>query len=430
MALLERVSARESATEASLSFLDHVFGYALTDDFRVRLWNGTIWGKSRNPRFTLVLNHPGALRAMFLAPSLLTLGEAFIFRDFDIEGDIEAVFYLADRLFARKRSVGETLRLRALLTKLPSERRPRAVPRYGRLRGTQHSRERDQQAVRYHYELPPEFYRLFLDELTVYSCAYFTSPEDDLETAQRNKLDYICRKLRLQKGDRFLDIGCGWGALIVWAAQKYAAQCLGVTLSPAQAEVATQRIRDVGVGERCRVELCDYRDISNSAQFDKIASVGMIEHVGEAQFPEYFNCAYRLLRPGGVFLNHGIAQCATYKRPGPSFINKYVFPDGDMPPISTALRAAECSKFEVRDVEDLREHYALTLHHWVKRLESQAAAAQQITDDTTYRIWRLYMAGSAHWFRTGKLNLYQTVLSKTEEGVAGLPLTRSDWYRA
>ncbi len=428
MALLERVSARESAVERSLSFLEYVFGYEQTDDFRVRLWNGALWGKSRQPRFTLVLNHPGALRAMFLAPSLLSLGEAFIFRDFDIEGDIEAIFYLADRLFTRERSVSETLRLRALLAKLPSEARPRAVPRYGRLRGAQHSRERDQQAVRYHYELPPEFYRLFLDEQMVYSCAYFASPADDLETAQRNKLDYICRKMRLQTGERFLDIGCGWGALIVWAAQKYGARCLGITLSPTQAEVANQRIREAGVTDRCRVEVCDYRDISNSAQFDKIASVGMIEHVGEAQFPEYFSCAYRLLRPGGVFLNHGIAQCATYKRPGPSFINKYVFPDGDMPPISTALRAAEYSNFEVRDVEDLREHYALTLHHWVQRLESHAATAQQITDDTTYRIWRLYMAGSAHWFRTGKLNLYQTLLSKPEQGVSGLPLTRSDWY--
>jgi cyclopropane-fatty-acyl-phospholipid synthase len=376
-----------------------------------------------------VLNHPGALRAMFSAPNYLTVGEAFIFRDFDIEGDIESVFHLADHLFGRERSVGETLRLRTSLAKLPSEARPRAVPRYGRLRGAQHSRERDQQAVRYHYELPPDFYRVFLDSQMVYSCAYFYSAEDDLETAQRNKLDYICRKLRLRPGERFLDIGCGWGALILWAAQNYGARCLGVTLSPTQAEVANQRIRDAGISDRCQVEVCDYRDISSSAQFDKIASVGMIEHVGEVQFAEYFSCAYRLLRPGGVFLNHGIAQRATYRRPGPSFINKYVFPDGDLPPISTALRAAEQCNFEVRDVENLREHYALTLHHWVKRLESQSSVAQRITDDVTYRIWRLYIAGSAHWFRTGKLNLFQSLLSKSEQGVSGMALTRKDWYQ-
>jgi cyclopropane-fatty-acyl-phospholipid synthase len=429
MALLERVSARESAVEHSISFLHHLFGYVQNDNFDVRLWNGTVWGKSGNPRFTLVLNHPGALRAMFTSPSYLSVGEAFIFRDFDIEGDIEAVFYLADRLFERERSVGETLRLRTSLAKLPPEARPRAVPRYGRLRGSQHSRERDQQAVRYHYELPPDFYRLFLDPQMVYSCAYFCSAEDDLETAQRNKLDYICRKLRLQPGERFLDIGCGWGALILWAAEKYGARCLGITLSPSQAEVANQRIRDAGLADRCKVEVCDYRDISIRAQFDKIGSVGMVEHVGETQFPEYFSCAYRLLRPGGVFLNHGISQCATYRRPGPSFINKYVFPDGDLPPISSALRAAEQCKFEIRDVENLREHYALTLHHWVLRLESQAASAQRITDDVTYRIWRLYMAGSAHWFRTGKLNLYQCLLSKPQQGVSGLPLTRKDWYQ-
>ncbi|HLH09710.1 MAG TPA: cyclopropane-fatty-acyl-phospholipid synthase family protein [Terriglobales bacterium] len=429
MALREKTWHRQDALHQSISFLDLLFGYDSTDNYQVRLWDGTVWGKAREPQFTLVLNHPGALRSMFLSPSQLTLGEAFIFRDFDVEGDIEAAFWLADRLLNTQRGLAESLRLRAILAKLPSELRPRAVPRYGQLRGSQHSRERDRQAVRYHYDLPPEFFSLFLDTRMVYSCAYFVSPDIELEIAQQSKLDYICRKLRLRPGERFLDIGCGWGALIVWAAEHYGVRSLGITLSPTQAQVANDRIRAARLSDRCQVMICDYRELSPATEFDKIASVGMVEHVGEAHLPEYFSSAYRLLRPGGVFLNHGIARAATYHREGPSFIDKYVFPDGDLPPINVMLRAAEDNRFEVRDVENLRDHYALTLHNWVKRLEQNAADAVRITDDVTYRIWRLYMAGSAHWFRSGKLNIFQSLLLKAEDGESHLPLTRKDWYQ-
>jgi cyclopropane-fatty-acyl-phospholipid synthase len=206
-------------------------------------------------------------------------------------------------------------------------------------------------------------------------------------------------------------------------------EAVGITVSVPQAEVARQRLRESGLGDRCRVEVSDYRDLEHGQPYDKIVSVGMFEHVGEALLPEYFSRAYELLRPGGVFLNHGIAHSATYRRQGPSFSDRYTFPDSELVPINTTLRAAELSGFEVRDVESLREHYALTLHNWVQRLEAHAEEARRIADDTIYRIWRLYMAGAAHRFRAGRLNVYQTLLVKPRHGHSDLPLMRDDWYR-
>jgi cyclopropane-fatty-acyl-phospholipid synthase len=399
------------------------------NDFQVRLWDGSTWGLDTQPRFTLVLKNPGALHTMCLSPNELTLGEAYIHDEFDIEGDIEAAFDLADYLLGQERSPGESLSIAEWLQKLPAKGRPRTGPRHARLRGSVHSPDRDRRAVRYHYDLPAEFYALWLDRRMVYSCAYFATPSEDLDTAQQRKLDFICRKLRLRRGDRLLDIGCGWGGLVMHAAAHYGVQAVGITLSVPQAELARQRLRESKLNDQCRVEVADYRDIDHSQQYDKIVSVGMFEHVGEALLPEYFHRAWGLLRPGGVFLNHGIAQSATFRRRGPSFMDHYVFPDCELVPISVSLRAAELSGFEVRDVESLREHYALTLQHWLRRLEAHAEQARHITDDATYRTWRLYMAGAAHGFRSGRLNVYQTLLAKPLHGESGLPLTREDWYR-
>jgi cyclopropane-fatty-acyl-phospholipid synthase len=334
-------------------------------NFQVRLWDGRTWGLDQHPRFTLVLKHPGALRDMFFLPSELTLGEAYIFDDFDIEGDIEAALNLADYLLEQsdRRGVLQNLHLPTLLQNLAGNRQTNRAHRAATLHGSVHSKKRDCQAVRYHYDLPPEFFALWLDPRMLYSSAYFApGAETDLATAQCRKLDYVCRKLRLRRGDRLLDIGCGWGGLLIHAAAHYGAQVLGITLSLRQAEVARQRIRDSGLTDRCRVEVCDYRDLELDQQVDKIVSVGMFEHVGEEQLPEYFSRAWQLLRPGGAFVNTGIAASATYHRQGPSFIDRYVFPDGELVPINTSIGAAERSGFEVRDVESLREHYALKKH--------------------------------------------------------------------
>lgn len=429
MAALAKSLFGETAFMASAEFLETLLANYPNRDFQVRLWDGNAWGAVAQPLFTLVLKHPGALRAMFSRPSELTLGEAYIYNDFDIEGDIEAAFEFADYLLEQERSLGKSLDLAKRLQKLPGNNGTRKNRRSANFSGSVHSRDRDRQAISYHYDLPVDFYALWLDRRMVYSCAYFATPEEDLDSAQERKLDYTCRKLRLRPGERLLDVGCGWGGLIMHAAAHYGVEAVGITLSVPQAELARRRLREAGLNDRCRVEVCDYRDIEHGQPYDKIVSVGMFEHVGEALLPEYFSRAYQLLRPGGTFLNHGISYSATYHRHGPSFSDRYVFPDSDLVPINTTLRAAELSGFEVRDVESLREHYALTLHNWVRRLEAHAEEARRVTDDTTYRIWRLYMAGAAHRMRKNRLNIYQTLLAKPMNGRSGLPLTREEWYR-
>lgn len=431
MGLTTNSSLNQTLVQINPHLLENLLADYPKRNFQIRLWDGSTWRREQQPRFTLVLKHPGALRRMFLSPSELTLGESYVFDDFDIEGDIEAVFDLADYLCTQGRDgLTQSLRLLSLLRKLPASQRIGTGRQPAKLRGPVHSNDRDRQAISYHYDLPAEFFALWLDHRMLYSSAYFATGKDaDLDTAQRCKLDYICRKLQLRRGDHLLDIGCGWGGLLIHAADHYGAHAVGITLSVPQAEVARQRIRDSGLNNRCRVEVCDYRDLEVDKYFDKIASIGMFEHVGEEQLPEYFSRAWQLLRPGGALLNSGIAAPAAGHRQGPSFIDRYVFPDGELVPLNASLGAAERCGFEVRDVESLREHYALTLHHWVRRLEAHAEEVRGITDETTYRTWRLYMAASAHGFRSNRLNLYHMLLAKPLHGESGMPLTRADWYR-
>jgi cyclopropane-fatty-acyl-phospholipid synthase len=417
-------------TDGPSFFQDLMFGRQ-TPAFTVRFWDGTTWNASpdADARFTIVVSHPAALRRMFRSPNQLTLGEAYIYGDFDIEGDIVEAFTLAELLCGLHWKAGDKLRYGKYLSTLPSTRRSPFQRQKARFAGTRHSRKRDRQAVCYHYNVSNDFYRLWLDERMVYSCAYFASPDESLDVAQLRKLDYICRKLRLKQGEHLLDIGCGWGGLILHAARNYGVEALGITLSRPQADLANERIREAGLADRCRVEVRDYREADSPNGFDKLVSIGMFEHVGEKKLDEYFSRAWRLLRPGGVFLNHGIADSLSIPAlKGPSFIDRYVFPDGELLPVCDTLHAAEANGFEVRDLESLREHYALTLKQWVERLERRRDEACRLTDDMTYRIWRLYMAGSAHGFEIGRLNLYQALLSKPDRGKSGLPLTRSDWY--
>ena len=416
------------------TFLENLLADYHPRNFAVRFWDGSEWpAETPTPAFTLVLKHPGALRRMFQDTSSdLALGEAYIYDDFDIEGDIEATFPVAEYLMNRDWSLSAKLRLGWELLHLPGPRRNNGNGRGpARLRGRRHSIERDKQAVTYHYNVSNDFYALWLDRNMVYSCAYFESPDEDLDTAQERKLDYICRKLRLRPGERLLDIGCGWGGLVIHAAKHYGVEAVGITLSEPQAEWANRRIREEGLEGRARVEVLDYREMTEWEGFDKLVSVGMFEHVGEALLPTYFEQAFKLLKPGGVFLNHGIARDFHNVPSGkPSFTDRYVFPDGELVPISTTLHHAEAVGFEVRDVESLREHYALTLRHWVRRLEAHHDEAVNLVGETTYRVWRLFMSGSAYGFDTGRQSVYQTLLVKRDaNGRSGLPLTRKDWYR-
>ncbi|MCX7028789.1 MAG: cyclopropane-fatty-acyl-phospholipid synthase [Spirochaetes bacterium] len=421
-----------NAARITLKLLDELIGREPGLRVGVRLWDGTRWPDDRARPATLVLRHPGALRAMFRAGSELALSEAYLYDDFDVEGDIESIFDLADSL--AKRTAGGSRKLAAFsdLGRLPKNgRRPRTGSRGpARLEGRLHSVERDRQAVRYHYDVSNEFYRIFLDSRIVYSCGYFPDAGTDLESAELGKLDLICRKLRLKPGQRLLDIGCGWGGLVMHAARAYGVDATGITLSLQQWDLANERIEAAGLAKTCRVLPLDYREVAEDRPWDALVSVGMFEHVGGGMLGTYFRKAARLLTRGGVFLNHGIASRVTdpFDR-GPNFSNLYVFPDGETLPVHVTLRAAEEAGFEVRDVESLREHYALTLRHWVRRLEAGHAEALRHVDEPTYRVWRLYLSGSAHGFTTGRLNVYQALLALPDtRGASGLPLTREDWY--
>jgi cyclopropane-fatty-acyl-phospholipid synthase len=401
-------------------------------DFKIRLWNGSeLPAETSSPRFTLVLKRPDALRSMLRNTTTdLFIAEAYIWGKLDVEGDLEAAMPMAQHLMSRQWDASTVARIGWQLVRIPRGLHRSNGRQPARLHGECHSIERDWQAVTYHYNVSNDFYALWLDQRMVYSCAYFETADQDLDTAQERKLDYLCRKLRLVAGERLLDIGCGWGGLVIHAAQRYGVHALGITLSQNQAMLANERIARAGLQNHCRVEVRDYRDLSEISGFDKIVSVGMFEHVGERRLPLYFRHAWQLLRPGGVFLNHGIALRGTERRPaGPTFIGRYVFPDSELVPVNVALRYAEQASFEVRDVESLREHYALTLRRWARRLELYQDQALQVVDKPTFRVWQLFLHGSAYFFDSGLLNLYQALLLKPDKGRSGLPLTRNDWYR-
>lgn len=372
---------------------------------RVRTWTGEEWGPDDAPA-TLILRHPGAFGALLLPPSDITAGEAYVFDDIEIEGDIISLMRFGSGLL----EAGPLTRLRILrlARSLPRERRRHETlrPRFG---GRLHSIRRDWAAVSHHYDTGNEFFSLFLDPLMVYSCAHFLTPDEPLETAQRRKLDLVCRKLQLRPGDRFLDVGCGWGALVIHAAIQYGVEATGVTVSGEQADEARKRAAEAGVTDRVRIIHDDYRHLSG--RFDAVASVGMVEHVGLARLPQYFRHLRSLLAPGGVLLNHAIFTRSRKPARGTSFVRAYVFPDGQLHKVEDAIAAAEDAGFELRDVEMLRQSYAVTLRNWVKNLEANADAARRLAGDRTYRIWRLYMAGSSVAFEQGAITVGQLLLS-------------------
>jgi cyclopropane-fatty-acyl-phospholipid synthase len=408
--------------------------------FGLRLWNGTELPSGPGAAFGLVLNHPGALRSMFKPPIELSLGEAFIWGDFDIEGDIFSAFPLLDEIARGGLSAGNLAVVGLEMLMLPAAHRAREAGR-GPLeaQGRVHSKERDRQVIQYHYDVGNDFYSLWLDRNLQYSCGYFPTGREELDTAQELKMEHICRKLRLKAGERVLDIGCGWGGLARYAAMKHEVQVLGVTLSPMQKEYADKHVLQQELGGRARVELMDYRDLGDES-FDKIVSVGMFEHVGRSNLPEYFAQAFRLLKPGGLFLNHGISRRVAADPRAQGFVQKqiigsgtfsqrYIFPDGELEPVSEVNLMAEQAGFEVRDVENLREHYALTLRNWVRRLAEHREQAVKAAGEVTYRTWRLYLSGSAYGFESGSINVNQTLLAKmTAQGQSNVPMSRADLY--
>ena len=419
--------------------VDRVFG-GYTGSLGVRLWDGIPFSLGHDSHAaTLVIKNVKLFRKLIWRPDPLRLVEAYFFGEFDIEGDLYAFLKQSVHLQSLRFSMHDRISMlfSALFPKSTSAFVPQnnATIRYtkpvvARLK-REHSKTFNRQSIAFHYDVSNEFYRLWLDEERVYSCAYFTNTDESLEQAQRNKLDHICRKLRLKTGERLLDIGCGWGALICWAAQHYGVYAHGITLSRQQYEYTQAKIRDLGLEKQVTVELRDYRDLPSDAAYDKVSSIGMFEHVGLKNLPTYTAIVQRVLKRGGLFLNHGITdnENGKQKSVGTEFIKRYVFPDGELDSLSNVQRVMEQTNFEICDVEALRCHYALTLRHWVNRLEAQHTEALTHVSEATYRVWRLYMAGCALQFERGAIGVYQILAVNGREGCADLPLTRHDLYQ-
>ena len=407
----------------------------------LRLWEGTtlVLGNAEiddaQPKFTLVCRSPSVIRSMVLGRDPLRLPEAYFRGDIDIEGDFFAALSLKDHLSAIRMSTLERLgilfsaaRLRTACFESEGATTGSLLKRH---RVKAHSKVENQDAIAFHYDVSNAFYALWLDQSMVYSCAYFDRPTNELHDAQYAKLGHICRKLLLQPGDRLLDIGCGWGALIIHAAKHFGVHAHGITLSQRQLTLARKHIMQAGLQHRVSVELRDYRDLAGESVYDKVSSVGMFEHVGLKNLPLYFATVNRLLKPAGLFLNHGITHDVEgwHKTSSTEFINRYVFPDGQLDTVSNILRRMESAKFEIADVEGLRPHYALTLRHWVARLERHHAEALHYVSESTWRIWRLYMAASALEFEAGEIGVYQILACKRARGsLSSMPMTRQHLY--
>ncbi|MFZ6003713.1 MAG: class I SAM-dependent methyltransferase [Actinomycetota bacterium] len=424
-AVIEPAGSQET-TGAVAELVRHLLG--ADPRVTVMLWDGTVVS-GRDPVGTLQVRSPDVLRRVIWAPGELGLARAFVSGELDVEGDvIEVLAALRDSA----RGIGPG----ALPTALRAARavgalgRPLAPPaEEARVRGRRHSKRRDEQAVRHHYDVGNEFYELVLGDTMTYSCAYFDQPDRSLSEAQTAKHELICRKLGLHElqGARLLDVGCGWGSMAIHAARRHGASVVGITISPEQAKRARERAAAAGVDDQVEIRLQDYRDLSGE-EFDAISSIGMFEHVGRRRTAEYFETLRTLLRPRGRLLNHAISSTDGSRLSGRSFTGRYVFPDGELLDVGDVVLAMQDAGFEVRDVEGLREHYALTLRAWVANLEAGWDRAVELVGEPRARVWRLYMAGSALGFEDGGLGLHQVLgVLRSDDGASGMPSTRAGW---
>jgi cyclopropane-fatty-acyl-phospholipid synthase len=399
----------------------------LGDDLPIRIecYDGSALGPPQAPA-RLLVRSPDALAYMLTAPGDLGFGRAYVSGALELDGDIFAALALRHQLPSVRIDAHSWITI-ARLAGLSGLRRPPLPREEAQLHGRRHSRDRDSAAIAHHYDVSNDFYAIVLGPSMTYSCAVWPAPDTTLEEAQAAKHDLICRKLGLRPGMRLLDVGCGWGSLAVHAAQHYGVSVVGVTLSRRQAEYAIDAVKEARVDDQVEIRVQDYRDVSDGP-FDAISSVGMFEHVGAARLDEYFSCLYSLVRPQGRLLNHGISRTPGRRsRFGRrSFINRYVFPDGELHEIGTVVSRVQRAGFEVRHVENLREHYARTLRAWVANLDAGWDEAVALAGVGRARIWRLYMAASAVNFEDGPIQVHQTLAVRADGGVSEMP-ARPDW---
>jgi cyclopropane-fatty-acyl-phospholipid synthase len=377
---------------------------------RLGLWNGKEVALGPDPRVKLAIRSPVALRYL-LKPSMATIGQAYVDGELDVEGKVDDIFDVVVQLSANGRAGP-----------------PRRSHYFGR-----HTRKADAEAISYHYDVSNEFYSLWLDRAMVYSCAYFKTEGDSLDQAQEQKIDHILTKLQTRPGQTLLDIGCGWGALAMRAAGKFGLKAVGITLSKNQYELARARVAEAGLSDRVEIRIQDYREVSG--RFDRITSVGMFEHVGLKNLRAYFAKINELLVDGGVCMNHGItstdADSAQSPFGGGEFIERYVFPQGELPHIGLTLKEMTAAGLEAVDVENLRRHYALTTSHWSRRFEANLDKIRNMVGEKRFRIWRAYLAGCAYGFANNWIALHQVVAVKAGgPGSNPLPLTRDYMYKA
>jgi cyclopropane-fatty-acyl-phospholipid synthase len=376
--------------------------------FAVEFWDGTTAPSTTGEGPTFSVRSPRAAAHALLAPGQLGLGRAYVSGELEVD-DMDAVIALLDSWQppaldgADKRALLLAAVRAAGLTKPPS--RPAAELRPS---GRRHSKERDARAVRHHYDVSNEFFELFLGPTMVYSCAIFSRGAMTLEEAQEEKLETVARKLELKPGDRVLDVGCGWGGFPLWAATKYGASVVGITLSPPQAERARQRAEAAGVADKVEIRVMDYRDIATSGEkFDAIASIGMVEHVGSANIEVYAQTLASVLEPGGRLLNHGITRLRHTDAEAGAFSERYVFPDAAPLHLSRNLLALERAGFVVHHVEDFAPDYAETLRHWYSNLDANLEQATRLAGPERIRVWRLYLRAARNGFLSGFTNIYQ-----------------------
>lgn len=399
----------------------------LGDDLPVAIecYDGS-WVGPAAPPALLRIKSPDAITRIVTAPGELGFARAYVAGDLDLEGDVYAALALRDNLPEVRLSPTQWAAAVRLLGRNGLRRLP-PPPEEARLHGRRHSRERDAAAVSHHYDVSNRFYELVLGPSLTYSCAVWTSPEATLEEAQEAKYELICRKLALEPGMRLLDIGCGWGGMVLHAAREHGVRAVGITISRPQADLAAKRVAEAGLTGQVEIRYQDYRDVRDGP-FDAISSIGMFEHVGLAKLGEYFDKVSALLRPEGRFLNHGISrppfQRARFHRTG--FIDRYVFPDGELHEVGTVVSAIQKAGLEVRHAESLREHYALTLRRWVANLERSWDDAVSEVGEARARIWRLYLAASALNFETNRTQIHQVLAVRaTPSGSSGMPLRPS-----